>query len=373
MDRKSPSLFFRRIGDIFIPLLPGFIIAGVCSGFASLLAQLKPDYQQTAFWYGLFTVLSVIGASFNTYLSAWVGYSAAKSFGATPVLGGMLGMVTNQQGIDTLSSLIGLYRPDNPASSILHAGSGGVLTVIFGAWAISLVEKRLRRVMPKSLDAIFTPFVAFVLCLLPYIFICMPLLGFVSNGLCIGIGFLCSNTNLAVSLFSGYICAALFLPASLLGLQFGFIALYATQLEETGSVSLYPVLAMAGASQVGTGIAVFLKARRAENHELQAIAASGILPGMLGIGTALLYGVTVPHSKAFLTTCIGAGFGGAFIVATKVASTGWGPSGLLALPLMTAGAGSPLESILHYLMGLCIACIAGFVLTSLFVRQNDLT
>ena len=34
----------RVIGDIFIPLLPGIISAGLCGGFASLIAQTVPNY-----------------------------------------------------------------------------------------------------------------------------------------------------------------------------------------------------------------------------------------------------------------------------------------------------------------------------------------
>lgn len=364
--------FFKRLGDIFLPLLPGFIIAGLCAGFASLLAQLVPDYKEIPFVYAVHTVLSLINTAFTGFLSAWVGFSAAKAYGGTAILGGVLGMVGSLDGIDTLSSLIGFFNPANPASSILRAGSGGVMTVIFGAWLLSRLEAFFHKRFSKGLDPVLTPFCAFLICLVPYLFVLMPLLGFVSSALCKGLEFLTMNSSFAVRLISGYVCAALFLPASLFGLHFGFIALYAIQLEASGCISLYPILAMAGASQVGSAIAVLFKARRNHNDALRTICASGIPPGMLGIGSALLYGVCIPYSKVFLTTCLGAGFGGAFIVATGVCSTGWGPSGLLALPLMTAGSGNPLGNMLHYLTGLCLACLSGFLLSSVFVKQTDL-
>lgn len=364
MDRKKGLAVFKTLGDIFIPMLPGFIVAGVSAGFASLIAQLLPSYQSSGFWYIIHTILSLVNTSFTTYLSAWVGYSAAAKFGGTAILGGMLGMITGLEGINKLSFIV--------ESSILHAGSGGVMAVIFGAWLLCLVEKLLHRLMPRSVDQIFTPIFTLGICLVPYIFVLMPIFGVVSNHLCTVIEFLCSNENLAVSLVSGFVCAGLFLPFNLFGLHFGFIALYAMQLEASGSISLYPVLAMAGASQVGSGISVLIKSKKAGNEKLAGIAASGVLPGMLGVGTALMYGVTLPHPKAFLSSCLGAGFGGAFIVAIKVSSTGWGPSGLLALPLMTAGSSSALVNMLNYVMGLAIACIAGFIITNIFVHSEDI-
>ena len=79
---------------------------------------------------------------------------------------------------------------------------------------------------------------------------------------------------------------------------------------------------------------------------------------MVGVGSPLLYGVTLPLGRPFVTACLG----GAFIMACGVASYGWGASGLLGIPMMGAGPvgtkGMPL-----YCVGLAISCVMGFVLT----------
>lgn len=79
---------------------------------------------------------------------------------------------------------------------------------------------------------------------------------------------------------------------------------------------------------------------------------------MMGVGSPLLYGVTLPLGRPFVTACLG----GAFIMACGVASYGWGASGLLGIPMMGAGPvgtkGMPL-----YCVGLAISCVMGFVLT----------
>lgn len=56
----------------------------------------------------------------------------------------------------------------------------------------------------------------------------------------------------------------------------------------------------------------------------------GALPvGFLGIGEPLIYGVTLPLGKPFITACIGGGIGGAVIGAMGgVGAIAIGPSGL---------------------------------------------
>lgn len=352
---------FKVVGEIFIPLLPGFIIAGLSAGFASLISQFIPAWRDIFPLNVIQLLLMATNTALSTYLSAWVGYSSAQRFGCTPILGGMLGMAGSLATIDEIAACLGPSFP-------LYAGGGGVLTVICGVFLLSRVERGIRKHMLKSLDAVLSPFLAFAITLVPYVFVCMPLLGFVTNGVCDGISFLSGNSHLAVRLVSGFVCAGLFLPATLFGIQYGFIALYAMELGTKGYISLYPVFAMAGASQVGMGIAMYCKARRVHDDALQGIAASGIIPGMLGVGAPLLYGISIRNGKAFFSSCLGAGFGGAVIVMAKIASTGWGPSGLLALPMMTQG---PLPALLNmclYVVGLGVALVCGFAFTTAFVH-----
>ena len=90
----------KTFGEIFVPLIPGVIAAGICSGLATLLAQLVPNYAEIDVWNIVYQLLTLINQAFMTYLTAWAGYRAAERFGATPILGGMLGMITTLGGIE---------------------------------------------------------------------------------------------------------------------------------------------------------------------------------------------------------------------------------------------------------------------------------
>ena len=58
--------------------------------------------------------------------------------------------------------------------------------------------------------------------------------------------------------------------------------------------------------------------------------------GFLGIGEPLIYGVTLPLGRPFLTACIGGGIGGAVIGGIgHIGAKAIGPSGVSLLPLIS--------------------------------------
>lgn len=361
----------KTVGDIFVPLIPGVIAAGLCSGLATLLAQVMPDYASSSFWTIVYNLLALINASFLTYLTAWAGYRAAEKFGATPILGGMLGMITTLGNIDNIARVIGLYNEESPLDSILRSGRGGVLAAIIGVWCLAQVEKFIRKRMPDSLDIVFTPLLTLLICIIPYILIIMPITGYISTALCWVVEQLCMSSNLFVRILAGYLSALLFLPMVAMGMHHGLVALYTVQLNAFGYVTLYPALAMAGAGQVGAAIAIYLKAKKVGNERMKSVIAGALPAGILGVGEPLIYGVTLPMGKPFLTAGLGAGFGGAFVMAMQVAATAWGPSGVLALFVMTAGPNSAAATVGFYAIGLVISYIMGFIITNIMVTPEE--
>ena len=373
MKRNRIHHILKTIGDIFIPLLPGIICAGLCGAFASLISQTVLNYTDNIVWAFLYQILSLINSSMMTFLTAWAGYRAAERFGGTPILGGMLGMITSLDGINKIASIMGLYNSEVPLDSLLCSGKGGVLAVIAGALLIAWTEKAIRRFMPESVDVVFTPLLTMLVCVIPYILFIMPLFGYAAGGIVWLFSRACLSGNVLVRAVSGFLAAAAFLPMVAAGMHHGLVALYSVQLQELGFVTLYPALAMAGAGQVGAALALWKKARKVGNADLCAVIGGALPSGLLGVGEPLIYGVTLPLGRPFLTAGLGAGFGGAFIMVTQVAATTWGPSGLLGAFVMTAGQGDPVRSVLCYLLALAISYTGGYLITDLLYRDEELS
>ena len=365
----------KAVGDIFVPLIPGVIAAGICSGVATLITQAVPNYAEITWLFIVHQFLTMINTAFMTYITAWAGYRAAEKFGATPILGGMLGMITTMANINSISPLVGMWvdeaAGENPLDAVLRAGRGGVLAVILGVLLLAKVEKFVRSKMPDALDIVVSPLVILAVCVVPYVFVIMPITGIISNILVNVVGSVCMSENLFVRMIAGFLGSFLFLPLVAVGMHHGLVALYSVQLAELGFVTLYPALAMAGAGQVGAAIAIWLKAKKVGNKRMMSVIGGALPAGVLGVGEPLIYGVTLPMGKPFITAGLGAGFGGAFCMAFKVAATTWGPSGVLAFPIMTAGGDNPAMQMGCYAVGLVISYIMGFIITNATLKAED--
>ncbi|SNS58204.1 PTS system IIB component, Glc family /PTS system IIC component, Glc family [Anaerovirgula multivorans] len=358
----------EAIAGIFIPLIPAIIAAGIFNGFSSLIGTMMqqgalPEGSQM--WEVIRLVFALIGTSFLGYFAIFTGVNAAKRFGATEALGGMVGAMSIAAQIVNIAQLFGLYDAEVPLNSILTTGKGGIIGVIIGVYLLAKIERAVRRRVPDVLDLIITPIVALLVTAVIFVFIIMPVSGVVSDWLVKGLSVIIGSDNTIISIISGYILSAVFLPMVLLGLHHGLIPIYAIQLETFGGVSLFPVLAMAGAGQVGAAIAIYMISKKVNNHRMKQVIAGALPAGILGIGEPLIYGVTLPLGKPFITAGLGAGFGGAYVMATKVMATAWGPSGLVAVPLMQP------SSMIHYIIGILISYTGGFIITRLFIKDTD--
>ncbi|HHX2766699.1 TPA: PTS transporter subunit EIIC [Staphylococcus aureus] len=352
----------KSIANIFIPLIPAFIGAGLIGGIAAVLSNLMvAGYISGAWITQLITVFNVIKDDMLAYLAIFTGINAAKEFGATPGLGGVIGGTTLLTGIAGKNILMNVFTGEP-----LQPGQGGIIGVIFAVWILSIVEKRLHKIVPNAIDIIVTPTIALLIVGLLTIFIFMPLAGFVSDSLV-------SVVNGIISIggvFSGFIIGASFLPLVMLGLHHIFTPIHIEMINQSGATYLLPIAAMAGAGQVGAALALWVRCKR--NTTLRNTLKGALPVGFLGIGEPLIYGVTLPLGRPFLTACIGGGIGGAVIGGIgHIGAKAIGPSGVSLLPLISD------NMYLGYIAGLLAAYAGGFVCTYLFgttkaMRQTDL-
>lgn len=346
--RGAFNKLLKTIANIFIPLIPAFIGAGLIGGIAAVLSNLLAAGQISGDWVTqLVTVFNVIKDGMLAYLAIFTGINAAKEFGATPGLGGVIGGTTLLTGLTDKNAIINIFTGEP-----LQPGQGGIIGVIFAVWLLSIVEKRLHKIVPNAVDIIVTPTITLFIIGLLTIFIFMPLAGFVSDGLV-------SVINATISIggvFSGFIIGAFFLPLVMLGLHHIFTPIHIEMINQTGATYLLPIAAMAGAGQVGAALALWVRCRK--NTTLRNTLKGALPVGFLGIGEPLIYGVTLPLGKPFFTACIGGGIGGAVIGGIgHIGATAIGPSGISLLPLISD------HMYLGYIAGLLAAYAGGFVFT----------
>ncbi|PLR94693.1 PTS transporter subunit EIIC [Bacillus sp. T33-2] len=339
------KLFLRKIASIFIPLIPALVASGLITGISRAIIQagwLNAESQ-------LAMILTTIGGGLFAYLGILVGINAAKEFGGSPALGGLAGVLIINPAIANIT-LFG---------EALVPGRGGLIGVLLAAVFIALVEKRVRRFVPQSLDIIVTPTIALLITGIVTYIVFMPLGGMISDAITKGL--------LAVldigGVVAGFILGATFLPLVVTGLHQGLTPVHLELINSIGDDPLLPILAMGGAGQVGAAFAIYFKTKKKRLKR----AIGGALPsGMLGIGEPLIFGVTLPLGRPFLTACLGAGVGGAFQAHFDIATIAVGVSGLPLAFIVNTG------EVLLYLAGLLIAYAAGFIFTYLFGFKDEM-
>lgn len=337
----------QHISAIFVPLIPAFVGAGLISGVAGILRNLLTAKVLPMSWNLGVTVLAMISSALFAYLNIYVGINTAKEFGATPGLGGIIGGIVYLPGIVAPVTIPNIFD-----GKPLAAGQGGIIGVLLGVWLLSYVEKFFHKHIADSVDIIFTPFLTILIMGLFTIFVIMPLAGWFSNSLVGGI-----NWVLKVGgPISGFILGLFFLPMVMLGLHQILTPIHLEMIQKLGFTPLLPILAMAGGGQVGAAIALWVKCRK--NKQLVNMIKGALPVGILGVGEPLIYGVTLPLGRPFITACVGGGIGGAVVAAFgQVGSIAIGPSGVALIPLIAH------NMWWAYVLGLLASYIGGFIAT----------
>ncbi|MFE0174133.1 PTS transporter subunit EIIC [Streptomyces sp. NPDC059002] len=341
------KLFLRRIANIFVPLIPALIGCGIIAGINGLLINLE--------WLPAITpALAAIASGFMALIAVFVGFNTAKEFGGTPILGGAVAAIIVYAGVANIEAF----------GQKLSPGQGGVLGALGAAVLATYIEKWCRKWVPEALDVLVTPTLTVLLSGLVTIFGLMFLAGEVSTGIGTAANWLLDNTGA----FAGLVLGGLFLPLVMLGLHQALIPIHTTLIEQQGYTVLLPILAMAGAGQVGCAIAVFKRLKH--NTSIRTTIKSALPAGFLGVGEPLIYGVSLPLGRPFITACVGGAAGGAFVgffsmIGDKVGSTAIGPSGWALFPLLDGNKGLGL-TVAIYGGGLLVGYLVGFFATYFF-------
>lgn len=361
INKKNQTPFkkvLRSIANIFVPLIPAFVGAGLIGGISAVLSNmLLAGTIDGATWEQFVVVFDIIKNGIFAYLVIYVGINAAKEFGATPGLGGVIGGTTMLTGMDAENPIKNIFNWEP-----LSAGQGGVIGVIIAVWLLSLIEKRLHKIIPASVDIIVTPTITLFIMGLGTIFVIMPIAGFISNGL---LGVIDWVLNIGGA-FSGFILGATFLPLVMFGLHQVLTPIHIEMINQSGATYLLPIIAMAGAGQVGAAFALWVRCRK--NKKIINLLKGALPVGILGIGEPLIYGVTLPLGRPFITACIGGGIGGAVIGGIgHIGASAIGPSGVSLIPLIYD------NMYLGYIAGLLAAYAGGFIFTYLFGTNKEMT
>ena len=347
------KVILKHIANIFVPILPSLIAAGILMGINNVLVNSAASWAlahhvaapgdlsptqvvlDQRHMLGISQFLDIVSKALFGFLAIYTGVTAAKEFDGNAVMGGLLGAITIVPQITALG---------------LIPGQGGLIGVILCAWLMCLLEKQVRRFVPDIVDVVVTPTIVLVVMAAALLLVIMPVAGVISNGILHGLNGLLSTGGIA----AGFALSALFPFLISLGLHHGLFPIHLEMINATGHAPLFAIQIMSNAGMVGAATAVLLLTR---DPMMKKIAKGAIPTSILAVGEPTIFGVNIPAGFAFITGSIGAGFGGMMVVLLGVSTNGVGAAGLSALPLIADG------KYLQYILSWLTGCAAAFVLT----------
>lgn len=343
--REKTKNFLQKIGTIFVPIMPFFIIYGFLallpqyaadSNFSSIASQLQIIMQ-----YGLLTL---------------IGYHSAKTFSATAVYGAMLAII-----IAFITQLPIDFYPVK--TNFLALENGITLAIIFGSIVLAKIETLLKKHIPQVLSFYLLPPLTLLCTTLITAIIILPI---ASSGMTLILILLEKIMLTKLGAIGGFILSFSFLPTVILGIHQMLYPLHIQLLLTQGGNYLFPILATAGAGQLGMALALYI-ANKTEREKIRKV----LLSSLFGMNEPLIMGIAYPRFYPLVSGIVGGAFGGAFLgflyqAGTPVLATTIGPSGLLMLPYILHGAW------LNYILALVIAYIGGFICTLIFGRKSKI-
>ncbi len=346
------DLAIRTVSTIFTPILLVLCGSGVLKGVLAILTAcgvLAGDGTTYSILYAAADAIFVFLPFALAVTSARVFH--ANEFVAVAIAGAMI-----YPEIQTLYTS-GAEVTFAGISVTLMDYKSSVLPVIFSVYALSKLEKLLKKIVPEFLYSFVMPFVCMAVMVPVSLIVIGPVLTFVSNALAEGYTAISSISPV----IPGLVIGAFWQILVIFGIHWGFVPIMMNNISVTGADTMVPLIGPSNFGQAGAALGVFLKTKK---NNVKTVSGSAALSGLFGITEPAIYGVTLKYKKPFYIASAAGAAG--FIIAALAGANA--PSvtipGLLTLPAFIGRGFWGLTA------GCAVAYISSAILTYLF-GYND--
>ena len=359
---KKQNWFMKAIkllGDIFVPIIPAIVASGFLMGIMNALDFMNSNgflhISTTSSIYVFATLFSNIA---YTFLQILIAFSAAKAFGANPYLGAVIGMImihpslqnaytVATEGVQqTQSVFFGLYHID------MVGYQGHVIPVVIAVWILSVLEKKLHKIVPEVLDLFVTPLVSVFVTGYLTLSIVGPIFVWAENAI---LGAIQWMLTLPLGLGS-LIMGSLYAPTVVTGIHQMYTAIDIGQLAKYGVTYWLP---LASAANVAQGAAALAVAVKSKDQKIKSLALPSSLSAFMGITEPAIFGVNLRFFKPFIAGCIGGGCGALYASLIHLGAKGTGVTGIFGILLCL---NQPLQYVIEMAISVGVAFAVSFTL-----------
>ena len=310
----------KLLGDIFIPILPAIVTAGLLMGINNLLTMEglfgpKPLVEQFPQLGDISNIINVIASTAFIFLPALIGWSSMRVFGGSQILGLVLGLILmNPQ----LASQYDIASGNIPTWDIFGLEikqlnyEGQVLPILLAAYVLAQIEKFLNKYIHDSIKMLVVGPVALLITGFLAFIVIGPVALWLGTGITEGVTFVFEHAGW----LGGALYGLFYAPLVITGLHHMFLAVdFQLMGSSLGGTYLWPILAISNICQGSAAFGAWFVYRRRKMGKEQGLAMTSGISGFLGVTEPALFGVNLPLKYPFVaaisTSCVIGGIIGA--------------------------------------------------------------
>ncbi|MFC1286621.1 PTS system trehalose-specific EIIBC component [Bacillus paralicheniformis] len=359
----------KTLADIFIPILPAIVTAGLLMGINNILTaqdiffsgkSIVEVYPQ---WADLANMINLIAGTAFAFLPALIGWSAVKRFGGNPLLGIVLGVMlvhpdllnawgygaAEQSGEIPVWNLFGL--------EVQKVGyQGQVLPILLASYLLAKIERFLTKRTPESIQLLVVAPITLLVTGFASFIVIGPITFAIGNVLTSGLIAVFEQFAVLGGLLYGGLYAALVIT----GMHHTFLAVDLQLIgSKLGGTFLWPMLALSNIAQGSAALAMMFIVK---DEKQKGLSLTSGISAYLGITEPALFGVNLRYRFPFVIAMISSGIAGMFISSQGVLASSVGVGGVPGIfSIMSQYWGA-------FAIGMAIVLIAPFAGTYLYAK-----
>nr|WP_318381710.1 beta-glucoside-specific PTS transporter subunit IIABC [uncultured Enterobacter sp.] len=285
---------------VFAPIVYILAAAGILQGMLIVVGLIDADLKTT----GTFAIFNFMSWTPFAFLPVFIAITAARHFKCNPFIAVLCccalinpewsAMAGRIAGGETITFLF------IPLAKTVYTSS--VLPPLFLVWALSWLEKRVEKILPQVVSALFTPLICFIIIVPLTLIVIGPITTWAAMGIASGYNALFAAAPAVAAAVIGGVWQIIVI----FGVHWGITPVIMANFDTQGydSFQAYQTIAVIG--QMAAVFGVFLKSR---NRELKTTSLSAGVTAIFGITEPAIYGVTLRFKKPFICGCIGGAIG----------------------------------------------------------------
>lgn len=292
--------------SIFTPIIPALAGSGMIKGILALVAlialnQFGFDIKST----DTYKILFGASDALFYFMPIILGFTSAKTFKTNPYVAMVIGgTLVYPAVIALLGSDVDVILLGMKVTKTTYVAS--VIPIIIAIFALSYVEKFLKKIVPDVIKLIVVPALSLLIMVPATLLLFGPIGIYLGNGI--------SAVYRALESFSailtGGFIGALWCTFVIFGAHRAIVPIGLNSIATIGKQTLFAFTTAANISQAGAAMGVFFKTKK---EDLKTVSMSASITALFGITEPAIYGVNLRFKKPMLIAGIGGGLGGAFI------------------------------------------------------------